>query len=346
VTGEDVTPRQIVIETTGIVVPIFTGTQQIHVTADVAHAVWHYWRATRDDAFLASCGAEMLVETARFWASRAVERDGAHHIDRVVGPDEYHHDVNDNAYTNWMAKENLRAAVDALGWLETHAPRAHGELTARLGVGRHHVERWQDVAARLYIPAPDARGVIEQFAGFFDLQEVPLPAGERLRAPISRLMDWETINRTKICKQADVLMIPFLFPAVLPPDVVKACFHYYEPITDHGSSLSPAVHAAVAARLGLRDRALDYWETSLLLDLENRMGNTALGFHVASAGGAWQALIFHLLGLRFEEGRIERDSRLTPVLPDGCSAVRGRLVHRGRHLPFDVRPQEEREGRP
>lgn len=301
VSGDDVTPDRIRLKTTGREIPIFTGSQQIHVTADVAYGVWRYWDATRDDAFLADFGVEMLADTARFWLSRS-ERDarGRLHLRGVVGPDEYHHGVDDNAYTNWLAHFNLERAAWAAEWLERERPGAWSALCERLGWRADEPGAWRAAADALHLPGPDERGVIEQFAGFFDLDDYPLAAEERLQAPVNRLFDWDRINRLKLIKQADTLMLPFLFPDRFDDAQVAANYRYYEPMTDHGSSLSPAIHAAIAARLGWMDDAWRYWRQSLWLDLSNAMTNSALGVHPACMGGTWQALVYGFLGVRLD----------------------------------------------
>jgi beta-phosphoglucomutase family hydrolase len=330
VTGDDVTPRTIRLKTTGKAIPIFTGTQQIHVTAGVALGVWRYWEATQDREFLRDAGVEILAETARFWASRSTRGPRHFHIRGVVGPDEYHHSVNDNAYTNWLARFNLERAVDSVEWLHREFPKAWGALGERLALAADEPAEWATVARELYCPEPDARGVIEQFEGFFDLEDYPLPREERFRAPISRLFDWDRINRLKLIKQADVLMLLHLFPDAFPPQVVTANYRYYEPITDHGSSLSPGIHAAIAARLGLREDAERYWRESLWLDLLDVMGNSALGVHPACMGATWQALVFGFLGVRFGEAGPVVDPEAGPRLPAKWCAVGLSLAWRGR----------------
>jgi trehalose/maltose hydrolase-like predicted phosphorylase len=328
-TGDDVTPRTIRLKTTGKDIPIFTGTQQLHVTAGVAHGVWRYWEATRDREFLRDAGVEILAETARFWTSRSTRGERHFHIRAVVGPDEYHHSVNDNAYTNWMARFNLERAVEAVEWMEREFPQAWSGLADRLMLTANESKEWDAVARELYCPAPNSQGVIEQFAGFFDLADYPLPREERFKAPISRLFDWDRINQLKLIKQADVLMLLHLFPDLFPRDVVAANYRYYEPITDHGSSLSPGIHAAVAARLGLGEDAERYWRESLWLDLSNAMGNSALGVHPACMGATWQALVFGFLGVRFTEAGPVPDPEASRRLPAKWRAVALRLAWRG-----------------
>jgi trehalose/maltose hydrolase-like predicted phosphorylase len=338
VTGEDVTPRVIRLKTTGKEIQIHTGTQQIHVTADVALGLLRYWEATGDDDFLRDAGVEMLAETARFWVSRcALENDG-YHLHGVVGPDEYHYDVTDNAYTNRLARFNLEKAAWATDWLQRRFPRHWPKLADRLALDPREPDEWRRVAGALYCPRPGSDGVIEQFAGFFGLEPYVLPGEERLKPPVSRLFDSERINRLRLLKQADVLMLLYLFPEDYPHDVLLANYNYYEPLTDHGSSLSPAIHAAIAARLGLREHAERYFHQSLSLDLSNQMGNSASGVHAACMGGTWQALVFGFLGLQFPDTGPAVAADAISRLPAGWCSVELELAWRGKRFPVQVQP--------
>src|SRR3569832_1751909 len=328
VTGDDVTSSKIVLKSTCEEIPVFTGSQQLHVTADVAYAVWRYWEATQDEEFLFGPGAEILFETARFWHSRAVRGDRHYHIRGVIGPDEYHHSVNDNAYTNWMVRFNLERAA----W-----------LAQQIAQNKEEAETWTELATSLYIPAPNEHGIIEQFEGFFSLEDYPLPKNERFKAPVSRLFDWKKSNRVKLLKQADVLMLPLLFPESFSEEVVAANYHYYEPLSDHGSSLSPSVHAAIAARIGLQEDAERYWEQSLWLDLSNAMNNSMLGVHPAAMGGAWQALVFGFLGVRFNETDVLENACAAQRLPPGWGRVEMHLAYRGQMHAIEVVRNAERK---
>jgi trehalose/maltose hydrolase-like predicted phosphorylase len=182
----------------------------------------------------------------------------------------------------------------------------------------------------LFVPGGRADGVIEQFDGFFELEEYPLADEDRFKAPVSRLFDWQKINRCKILKQADVLMLPLLFPEAFSDEVVLANYRYYEPLTDHGSSLSPAVHAALAARLQLGDDAERYLKQALWLDLSNAMDNSMLGVHPATMGGVWQALVFGFLGVHFTDAGPQPAPQAADRLPLGWKSVELALAWRGR----------------
>jgi len=333
VSGEDVTPRFVSIlekdsEKTPTKIPIFTGPQELHITADIAWAIFKYWDATLDHLFMCEYGVEILIETARFWVSRVVFSKGHYHLKEIVGPDEYHHGVTDNAFTNWMVHFNLKVAIQMVNWLSNEHSDRFSELSEKLKLTMRETSEWANVMKRLYVPLPGKDGVIEQFEGFFDLKPVKLSQNEKTQAPISRLFDWKSVNQMRIVKQADVLMIPFLFPGQLPTSVVRANYEYYEPITDHGSSLSPCVHAAVAARIGKIDDALKYWRESLYFDLHNTMSNSQLGIHAAALGGTWQVLVFHLLGVRLSENGFVMDEKATALLPAEWNGLKINLKYR------------------
>lgn len=340
VNGDDVTPSQIIVEGTGAEIPIFTGRQQVHITADVAYGVWNYWFCTHDHEFLENYGAEILFETAEFWMSRSVLRGKTRHIDAVVGPDEYHHDVDDNAFTNAMARFNLHQAAWAQEWLKQRNPALLSRLENRLGISPESSAHWRLAAREISFPGPQGDGVIEQFEGFFSLPDLKDGPGERLKAPVRRLLNWETTNRSRVVKQADVLMLFFLFPDQFDPGVISANFHYYEPLTDHGSSLSPAVHAFVAAQIGLVDKAQSYYRQSVELDLLNLMQNSSLGVHAACMGGSWQALVFGLMGVRLTEQGPRIVEGGSHRIPREWGALSCKLMFRGREYVLEASPDE------
>lgn len=335
--GRDATPSSIYVKSAGLQVPVFTGRQQIHVTADIAYAAWKFWRLTRDRHWLETQGAELLVETARFWASRVENRQGRYHITRVVGPDEYHHDVDDNAFTNWMARFNLRAAAAACEELRDRGAGAWQALKSRLATNHRvldaEVALWREIAEAIHLPRPDPSGVIEQFAGYFARSDGILHDKDTFRPPTERLLKWKEVNDSRIIKQADVLMIPFLFPKAFDEVTLRANYEYYARRTDHASSLSAPVHAAIAARLGLWRDFEKYWLQSLNLDLMNKMGNSALGIHLGCIGGAWQALVLHAMADEDDEGQIT--PRLAHPLPEPLRSAVARLRIRSRTWELD-----------
>jgi trehalose/maltose hydrolase-like predicted phosphorylase len=331
--GEETTPRLRTRED-GRVVPIRSGTDEQHISADVAYAVWQYWNATGDNEFLLNAGAEVLLETARFWASRAtLEPDGRYHIRGVIGPDEYHEGVDDNAYTNVMAQWNLERGQEIARLLRLRWPRRWAALQRRLRIGTAELAHWEDVAARLAVVPDPATGLLEQFAGFFQLQPVDLSAYEPRGAPMDVLLGPERIQQSQVIKQADVIMLLALLWERFPAQARETNFRYYEPRCGHGSSLSPPVHALVAAKLGDTALALRYFRETAAIDLDDTMGNAAGGVHIGALGGLWQAAIFGFAGLTLGQDGIAFD----PHLPAEWDEFSFPLRWRGRSLRVGIR---------
>jgi trehalose/maltose hydrolase-like predicted phosphorylase len=331
-TGEEVTPRKAVAPD-GRLVNILTGELEHHISADIAYAVWQYWRTTGDDAFILTAGAEILVETARFWVSRAeFDRDRQAHIRRVIGPDEYHEMVDDNAYTNTMASFNLECAANAAAILERDYASEWVQLSTRLGVTGNEMRAWSRLAAALITGFDPSTKLIEQFAGYFQLEEVDV-AARRGGVPIDAYLEPERLRRSKAIKQADVVALSALLWEKWPVAVHETNFRYYEPRTTHGSSLSPAVHALVAARLGNGAVAKGYFDQAAEIDLANNMGNAAAGVHMGALGGLWQATVFGVAGLRVLGDGIAIDPHLLP----GWSAMQFPLRWRGRSLRLHIK---------
>jgi len=337
-TGEEATPRA-VLAPDGVLVPIRNGEQEDHISAAVAYAVWQYWRATGDVRFLLDAGAEILLETARFWASRGEwGEDGRYHIRHVIGPDEYHEDVDDSAYTNLMAQWNLERALEAAGLLRERWPGRWRELERRLGIEPEELRAWDDVAAAMYTGFDPRTGLFEQFRGYHDLEDVDPAEYASGAGPADILLGRERTRRSKVIKQADVVLLLYLLWDRFPPEVREANFRYYEPRCAHGSSLSPSIHALVAARLGDMALAMRYFRQAAEIDLANNMGNAAGGVHAAALGGLWQAAVFGFGGLRFTDGGPE----LEPRLPPGWRALRFPIQWRGQNYCMDT--DEARKG--
>lgn len=319
----------------GTPIPILTGVQEQHISADVAWAAWQYWRVTGDDDFLAEMGAELIVETARFWASRAEDgSDGRLHITGVIGPDEYHESVDDNVFTNVMARWNLRTAAEVCDRLATLDPSGWSKLQLRLALDGGEVSRWRAVADALVDNFDPDSLVYEQFNGFRQLEETR--AAELAPRPFGgdSLLGVEHVRRTQVVKQADVLMLPLTLPDVAPADVWRANYEFYEPRTSHGSSLSPAVHAAVAARVGAVDDADAYFRLAAGIDLDNRMGNASQGVHIATMGGLWQAAVMGFGGVRAEADAL----RIDPHAPTTWKGLSFPVRWHGTRVQVDVVP--------
>jgi trehalose/maltose hydrolase-like predicted phosphorylase len=258
-----------VVAADGMLVDILTGRMEHHVSADIAYAVWQYWRATGDDDFFLRAGAEILLETARFWASRAVGGgDGRRHIRHVIGPDEYHEDVDDNAFTNVMARWNIARALEALDLLHARWPDQAAALREKLALDDEELADWRDAIARIVTGLDPATGIYEQFAGFHALEPVDLAEYADRTVPMDVVIGRERTQRSQVIKQADVVALIALLPEEFPERMAEINFRHYEPRCGHGSSLSAGMHALVAARLGDTELAIHYLCETAANDLD------------------------------------------------------------------------------
>src|SRR5499427_1615120 len=330
-TGEETTPERVV-GPGGLTIDILTGTMEHHISADIAYAVWQYWRATGDDGFFMDAGAEILLETARFWASRAVaEADGRRHIRHVIGPDEYHEDVDDNAFTNVMARWNIARGLEAIEVLRERWPNHAAALREKLALGDEELADWRDAVSRIVSGFDPATGIYEQFAGFHALQPLDLAAYADRKVPIDVTIGRELTRGSQVVKQADVVALIALLPDEFPGAAAKANFRYYEPRCAHGSSLSAGIHALVAARLGDAAMALHYLRATAASDLDFDP-NSAGGVRIAGLGALWQAVILGFAGLDLKGETLGVDPRLPPQ----WHSLSFRVCWRGRSVPIRI----------
>lgn len=287
------------------------GTAQYHINAAVIHGLATYLDATGDEELLWEVGLEMAVETARMWCDLGFYDDeGTFHLHMVTGPDEYSALVDDNAYTNLMARASLRRTVD---WVERLAARdldRFHALTSPWELAEGEVAGWQQAAAAMHIPYDERRGITPQDARFLSREpwDWSLPPD---RYPLLLNFHPLVIYRHQVLKQADVVMAIFNLPDDFSPELAAANFAYYDPITTGDSSLSPPVQAAVAAMIGESEKALRYVYRAAFTDLAGLADNVEAGVHLAAAGGVWLALVRGFLGLRLHEDRVS----LSPILP-------------------------------
>ncbi|ACB74304.1 glycosyl hydrolase family 65 protein [Opitutus terrae] len=308
--------------------------KQVHISGDVALALWEYFRITGDDRMLREGGAEVILECARFYYSYAhFKKDrGRYEILDVIGPDEYHERVNNNAFTNAVVRETFAIAGAVVAHLERTHPAELKTLLAKLDIAGE-LPAFADAAARLYVPAPHPKTrVIEQFEGYLKLRDASV---EELKAKMVHPNEYLGAGQglavpTKLIKQADVVMMLNLFRARYPTEVKQANWRYYEPRTEHGSSLSACAYAMVATEIGEGERAYDYFLKTATIDLEAKykvyVGTTFIGgSHPAANGGAWMTAVFGFGGVLIEENRI----LIQPRLPRKWRSLEFGLEHRG-----------------
>lgn len=320
------------------------GTAQYHIDADIAYALSQYVGATGDEEFLAREAVDIFVETARLWADIGFWRDESKrtfHIHGVTGPDEYTTVVNDNLYTNVLARFNLRRAARAVWELQRDDPEAYEALVRRTGLTEDEPNEWAECAQGMSIPYDDFLGIHPQDAHFleremWDLENTPLD-----KRPLLLNYHPLVIYRFQVLKQADVVLALFLQGEEFTPEQKKADFDYYDPITTGDSTLSAVVQSIVAAEVGYHDLALRYFLAALFVDLDDRHNNTADGVHVASTGGVWSALVSGFGGFRdIGSGAGDQQWQIDPRLPDGWESLTYRVTLHGTRVRVTVRPDE------
>lgn len=318
--------------------------KQVHISGDIALAMWEYFRVTGDDRLLREGGAEVILECARFYRSYAYFQPDKqrYEILDVIGPDEYHERVNNNAYTSMVARATFEIAQEVLSLFAKRHPAELDALLDKLKI-RGELDGLTDCARRLYVPAPDAKtGVIEQFDGYFKLREsTPAALHARKLHPDEYLGAGQGLAvPTRVLKQADVVLMLNLFPDRYPLRVKRANWEFYEPRTEHGSSLSACAYAMQAVATGKLDFAYRYFMQTARIDLEAKykvfVGTVFMGgSHPAANGGAWMTAIFGFAGLR----ATPREVILTPHLYRTWKKLEFPVAYRGARYRITITPR-------
>jgi alpha,alpha-trehalose phosphorylase len=315
-----------------------SGTAQYHINADIAFAMQHYARIRGDDRFLAELGAEVLVETARLWQDLGFfGADGQFHIHGVTGPDEYTTVVNDNTYTNLMARENLRSAAETVRWLQRDRPADHTALLDAVDLQPGEVATWEAAADAMYVPFDAARGMHPQDDAFFEREVWDLENTQSEAFPLLLHHHPLVIYRFQVLKQADIVLAMYLLGDQFSAEQKLRNFDYYDQLTTGDSSLSACVQSIVAAEVGRDREALEYFGHALLIDLADVGGDFPDGVHIASAAGVWSALVHGFGGVRISGGTLS----LAPRLPRYWRSLDFSLRFHGRQLRVHLSPTEE-----
>ncbi len=338
-TGDEVTPTWVPSFDGKNLVRIWCGDIELHISVDVSYGIHQYWRVTGDDEFMITYGAPIFLETALFWASRA-EPDkpsqGKYSISDVIGPDEYHDHVNNNAYTNRMVRWHLETAQQVLGWIKKQDPARHTELVKQYDLNAKRLKKWQEIAENLVFHYDEQTGLIEQCDNFFKLKEVDWPKYEGRNKSMQFLLGIEGANEHQVLKQPDVIFLLCLLADHFPHKTLQTNWDYYSPRTDHqyGSSLGPAMHAWMACEMSKPDEGYEHFMRAARADLGDVRGNAHEGIHVASAGGLWQALAFGFAGLRIhDDGSFTTKARL----PSHWQRLKFVFTLRGKRQVIDIK---------
>jgi len=292
---------------------------QFQPTTSVVFAIQHYTRVTGDQTLLEEKGLELLIQAARFLASRVQysQNLNAYGYYGVMGPDEFQMMVNHNAYTNYMGKRSLQYALSALAELRKSQPAATAALEKRLQLGQGELDHWKDVADRMLIPYSEQTKLFEQHVGYFDLPHVDINAIPATDFPLYHSWSYDRIYRNDMLKQPDVLMFMLLYNGSFSREQKAANYAFYEPRTIHESSLSPSVHSILAIELERYDEAYNFFRFATRIDLDNYNRNTHEGLHTTALAAAWMNIIYGYGGLRSDGEQL----LLNPVLPKEWKAL-------------------------
>lgn len=319
---------------TGTPIKIWSGFIEQHITADVAYGAWQYYTVTGDQEFMDKYGYELILDTAKFWASRLEPGDdGMLHINDVVGPDEYKEHVDDNAFTNYMAAWNIRKAMEYAAMLKAEKPGLYSHLAKKLDLAR--VEPlWAEKLPLLYLPQPRPDGVIPQDRTYLTLKDIDLTKYKNQQniGSIYRDFNQEQICHMQVSKQADILIMFLLLENQFEAAVKRANWNYYEPRTLHDSSLSLSTHCILASDMGNKELAYQLFQRAASIDAGPNMKSSDAGIHAASIAGIWLSVVFGFGGVRMLEGKL----RINPNLPEKWNGLSFYLYWKGQKLHAQV----------
>ena len=304
------------------------GTAQYHINADVVWAMRKYVQASGDVDAIADPCFEILVETSRFWVDLGFfsERMGGEFvINGVTGPDEYTTVVDNNLYTNLMARENLLTAVGAAEWMRTNRPSEYAAVALRTGLTDDEVDLWRRAGEAMHLPWDEREQLHLQDDGFLNRERWDFEGTPSDKYPLLLHFHPLEIYRHQVIKQADVVAATFLLGNRFTPEEKRRIFEYYDPLTTGDSSLSAPVQSVMATELGLTQNGVEYFVESALVDLLDLSHNVADGIHLAAAGGVWMAMVNGFGGFRDHDAQLH----FSPAIPSGWDHLRFRIQYRG-----------------
>lgn len=302
--------------------------EEIHRNGAIAYAIHDYIRYTGDQDYLIEYGLEVLIAIARFWAQRVhfSQRKQQFVIHGVTGPNEYENNVNNNWYTNYIAKWCLEYAMEALTYVREKAPAALEALADRIKFYEHtETGQWKKIAGNMYLGTDEKLGIFVQHEGFLDKDLQKVEDLDPAVRPINQHWSWDRILRSVFIKQADVLQGLYFFEDQFDQDTIRRNFDFYEPRTVHESSLSPCVHVILAAALGREEKAYEMYLRTSRLDLDDYNNDTEDGCHITSMAGTWMSVVKGFGGLRVQDGELI----LRPFIPTKWKTYSFKVQFRG-----------------
>ena len=307
--------------------------EEIHRNGAIAYAIYNYIRYTGNQNYLAEYGVEVLLAIARFWAQRITwshERQ-KYVMLGVTGPNEYENNVNNNWYTNYIACWCLRYTKESMEWVKEKYPLRYHEI-----VGKTHFNEssewvlWMDIADKMHLPEDKTQQIFLQQDGYMDKEQILVKDLDPVHRPLNQKWSWDRILRSCFIKQADVLQGLYFFEDHFDIDTIRRNFDFYEARTVHESSLSPCIHAILAAKIGDIDKAYELYLRTSRLDLDDYNKEVNEGLHITSMAGSWMAVIQGFAGMRVRNGQLTFD----PELPKHWTHLSFKVNFRGEIITF------------
>jgi maltose phosphorylase len=288
--------------------------EEIHRNGAIAYAIFNYIRYTGDKDYLNDYGLEVLIAIARFWSQRVnwSEAKKKFVMLGITGPNEYENNINNNWFTNTIACWSMEYANEAIKYVKESAPNQYEQLVGRIGFNEiEETSYWNHVIEHMYYPKDEKRNIFLQQDGFLDKDIAPVSTLKASDRPLNQNWSWDRILRSCYIKQADVLQGLYFFDDKYDLDTIKRNYEFYEPLTVHESSLSPCVHAIIAARIGREDDAYNFYLRTSRLDLDSYNNDTEDGLHITSMAGTWMSVVEGFAGMHVKDNQL----KFNPFLP-------------------------------
>jgi len=312
--------------------------EEIHRNGAIAFAIHNYYRYTNDFSYIPEKGLEVLIGIARFWHQRATysTAKGKYVILGVTGPNEYENNVNNNWYTNYIAKWCINYAIENITRVEQEFNSDYQRISGKTNISNSEIEKWKEVADNMFFPYSEEHEVFLQQDGFLDKDLITVADLNSSERPINQHWSWDRILRSPFIKQADVLQGFYFFEDEFSDEDLKRHFDFYEPFTVHESSLSPCVHSVQAAKLDKMDQAYTFYLRTSRLDLDDYNHEVHEGLHITSMAGTWMSIVEGFGGMRVKNGKLS----FTPRIPEQWEAYSFTINFRNQILRINVTQNE------
>ncbi|RZJ30520.1 MAG: glycoside hydrolase family 65 protein [Flavobacterium sp.] len=312
--------------------------EEIHRNGAIAFAIYNYHRFTGDYSYIPEKGLEVLIGIARFWHQRATfsTNKNKYVILGVTGPNEYENNVNNNWYTNYLAKWCIDYAAEQIEKVKAEYSSDHGRIMSKVNLDETEILKWKDVADNMYFPYSEEHDVYLQQDGFLDKELVKVSDLDRSQRPINQKWSWDRILRSPYIKQADVLQGFYFFEDHFTNEQLEKHFDFYEPFTVHESSLSPCVHSIQAAVLGKMEMAYTFYLRTSRLDLDDYNKEVEEGCHITSMAGTWMSIVEGFGGMRIKNDTLH----FAPRIPKEWNGYSFKINFRNQILKISVSANE------